>query len=462
MHAAPISIAATPATGGGDSNAQAGGDDLFAGLMAALFNPAAQTVQIGPTTPRVQGEAPAPAKQSVEGKPLVSAPAGGKPPRPGPFIPQEMLAVDVEAAAADRTPDQVRAGVQAAVALADRGELAKVEPHALPDPPAKTPPAAETPKPAASPAEKPALAAPALGLDQARPAEVVAVRAQVQAKESGPVAPQPAMLVAAQTQAVGAQAVGAQAVAVQAVQAQAVQAKAPPQATVPSKVDATAEPAGDRPSPARPAKAVPQSAIAQPTRVDISTSTEAIEDAALADDGGARDEWSDEAAHADSASHGEAGAAQKAEATPAALVRGSPHTVAHLSAEIARKLEAQTTRFQVELKPAGMGAVDVKVEIGASGAITAAMTFDSAQSADAMRARADELQAALEQAGFDVSGGLSFTAGGMDHRQSGGEARSHASAGPGPAAAIVTDELPTIPAQPQRFAAAQGRLDIRI
>jgi len=92
----------------------------------------------------------------------------------------------------------------------------------------------------------------------------------------------------------------------------------------------------------------------------------------------------------------------------AAIIRGAPETVASLAAEIVKKLEGRTTRFDVELDPAGLGRVDVRVEIGAHGRLTAAMAFDNPQAAAELRSRAGELQKALEQAGFDISGGLSF------------------------------------------------------
>lgn len=90
------------------------------------------------------------------------------------------------------------------------------------------------------------------------------------------------------------------------------------------------------------------------------------------------------------------------------VVRGSPETVASLAAQIVRKLDARTTRFDVQLDPIGLGHVDVRVEINAQGRITAALAFDNPQAAAEVRARSNELQKALEQAGFDVTGGLSF------------------------------------------------------
>lgn len=92
----------------------------------------------------------------------------------------------------------------------------------------------------------------------------------------------------------------------------------------------------------------------------------------------------------------------------AAPVRAPPETVANLTAQISKHLEGQSTKFEVELNPAGLGRVSVSVEIAASGKMTAAMSFDSPQAAAELRARSNDLQRALEQAGFDLSGGLSF------------------------------------------------------
>lgn len=89
-------------------------------------------------------------------------------------------------------------------------------------------------------------------------------------------------------------------------------------------------------------------------------------------------------------------------------VRGSPETVAALSAQIIKKLEGRSTRFDVELNPADLGRVDVRIEIGAHGRMTATMSFENPQAAAELRSRADELQKSLEQAGFDLSGGLQF------------------------------------------------------
>ena len=119
--------------------------------------------------------------------------------------------------------------------------------------------------------------------------------------------------------------------------------------------------------------------------------------------------------------------AQATQATAAAIdaaaVRGSPETVAKMAADIVRKLDGQSTRFDLQLDPHGMGKVDVAIEIDRAGKLTAAMSFDSAQSAADLRGRAGELRLALEQAGFDIAeGGLTFDLSGQNAGFGGREA----------------------------------------
>ena len=103
--------------------------------------------------------------------------------------------------------------------------------------------------------------------------------------------------------------------------------------------------------------------------------------------------------------------------------RGSPETVAGLAADIVRKVDGQSTRFDLQLDPYGLGKVDVAIEIDRDGKMTAALSFDSAQSAADLRGRAGELRLALEQAGFDIpEGGLTFDLSGQNAGFGGREA----------------------------------------
>lgn len=106
-------------------------------------------------------------------------------------------------------------------------------------------------------------------------------------------------------------------------------------------------------------------------------------------------------------------------------VRATSETVANLTAQMSKKLEGRSTKFDVELTPAGLGQVNIAVEIAASGKMTAAMSFETPQAAAELRARAHELQRALEQAGFDLSGGLSFDVAGDQGRQAQQQQQQH-------------------------------------
>jgi hypothetical protein len=86
-------------------------------------------------------------------------------------------------------------------------------------------------------------------------------------------------------------------------------------------------------------------------------------------------------------------------------VRGSPETVAHLAAQMIQRLDGLTTRFDLSLNPQSLGRVDVRIEIGAKGALKARMAFDNAASAHELSGRHAELRAALQSAGFDVPEG---------------------------------------------------------
>jgi Meckel syndrome type 1 protein len=110
-----------------------------------------------------------------------------------------------------------------------------------------------------------------------------------------------------------------------------------------------------------------------------------------------------------------------------AAVRGAPETVASLAAQMIKKLDGnRSTRFDIQLHPAELGRVDVRLEIGASGQLSASMSFDNPQAAAELKNRSAELRTALENAGFDLSGGLSFdVAGDRGQNQGQSQAQQH-------------------------------------
>ena len=94
----------------------------------------------------------------------------------------------------------------------------------------------------------------------------------------------------------------------------------------------------------------------------------------------------------------------------AAPARAVSDTVANLSAQIAQKTGGQTSRFDVQLDPLGLGRVNVSVEIDAKGAMSAALSFEKPEAASLLKSHASELQQSLAQAGFNLAdASLSFS-----------------------------------------------------
>ena len=115
------------------------------------------------------------------------------------------------------------------------------------------------------------------------------------------------------------------------------------------------------------------------------------------------------ASPADEASSNGPPAAQ-AEAAPAArehslstLSRATVDATAQIAAQILRKLEGRSTRFEIALRPAELGRVDVKLDIDSEGRLAARLAFDNPAAATDLRGRVDELRRQLEAAGFELA-----------------------------------------------------------
>uniref|UniRef100_UPI0025FA8762 flagellar hook-length control protein FliK n=1 Tax=Brevundimonas sp. TaxID=1871086 RepID=UPI0025FA8762 len=99
----------------------------------------------------------------------------------------------------------------------------------------------------------------------------------------------------------------------------------------------------------------------------------------------------------------EAIAPQPARPDAAAVQRQSFDAVTQVAAQIIRRLEGRSTRFEMELHPADMGRVDVRLDIDAEGRVAARLAFDNPAAAADLRGRADELRRNLEDAGFQLA-----------------------------------------------------------
>ncbi|WP_336977074.1 flagellar hook-length control protein FliK [Brevundimonas nasdae] len=130
------------------------------------------------------------------------------------------------------------------------------------------------------------------------------------------------------------------------------------------------------------------------------------------------------------------------------LSRATVETTAQLAAHIARKLDGRSTRFDMVLTPEDLGRVDVSLEIGKDGQLSARLAFDNPAAAADLKGRADELRRQLQEAGFQVAGdALDFsqrdpsTGGGAFERQ---QQRNALFAGGSRLAAQA--DMPTVPA----------------
>lgn len=85
------------------------------------------------------------------------------------------------------------------------------------------------------------------------------------------------------------------------------------------------------------------------------------------------------------------------------LSRTTLETTVQIAAQIVRKLEGRSTRFEMALTPDDLGRVDVSLDIDADGALHATLAFDNPVAATELRGRVDELRRQLIEAGFTVA-----------------------------------------------------------
>lgn len=106
----------------------------------------------------------------------------------------------------------------------------------------------------------------------------------------------------------------------------------------------------------------------------------------------------------DAGSAPESPAALREASSPTPLVsRVAVEATAQIAAQILRKLDSRSTRFEMALLPEELGRVDVKLDIDADGRLAARLAFDNPAAAADLRGRADELRRQLEQAGFHLA-----------------------------------------------------------
>lgn len=91
------------------------------------------------------------------------------------------------------------------------------------------------------------------------------------------------------------------------------------------------------------------------------------------------------------------------ETAPSQISRASLEATAQIAAQIVRKLEGRSTRFEMALTPDELGRVDVKLDIDSDGRLAARLAFDNPLAATDLKGRADELRRQLQDAGFQLA-----------------------------------------------------------
>ena len=84
--------------------------------------------------------------------------------------------------------------------------------------------------------------------------------------------------------------------------------------------------------------------------------------------------------------------------------------LAGLAVEIAARAQAGRNRFEIRLDPPELGRIDVRLDVDRSGHVTSRLMVDRAETLDALRRDAGDLERALQQAGFKTAdNGMQFT-----------------------------------------------------
>jgi flagellar hook-length control protein FliK len=195
-----------------------------------------------------------------------------------------------------------------------------------------------------------------------------------------------------------------------------VQLKADPEPVL-AKVPASASPGAGVAASSHPGQAGASSAQAASSDKPLSPTAEAAAAASSSADS------SDPTAAAAAAGQAAAGPAASGAPTAQAAAPAAgapPQAVAYLASALIKQANGgRSTSFNIELHPADLGRVEVKLQIESDGRLAARMSFDNPVAAADFQARSDDLRRSLEQAGFQLSGdSLSF--GGQDAQTAGG------------------------------------------
>ena len=91
--------------------------------------------------------------------------------------------------------------------------------------------------------------------------------------------------------------------------------------------------------------------------------------------------------------------------------------VDQVSVKISKAMQAGNDRISIQLKPAELGRIDVKMELTHDGRVMAVVTADNKDTLDLLRRDSGDLQKALENAGMQMdSGDMTFNLRGEENQ----------------------------------------------
>jgi flagellar hook-length control protein FliK len=88
---------------------------------------------------------------------------------------------------------------------------------------------------------------------------------------------------------------------------------------------------------------------------------------------------------------------------PSRLMAAAPVAIETLAVDIATRAQAGNTRFEIRLDPPELGRIDVRLDIDRGGNVTSRLVVERAETLDALRRDAHQLERALQDAGLKTS-----------------------------------------------------------
>lgn len=157
---------------------------------------------------------------------------------------------------------------------------------------------------------------------------------------------------------------------------------------------------------------------------------------------------------------------QTARTAPRATTPEAQRVMDQVKVNISKAIDRGVDHIKIQLRPASLGRIDVKLEVGSNGQVQATIVADKADTLDMLRADRSGLERALQDAGLKTDdSSLNFELRGQNHQ----DARSNKGGGPNGAPLQGTDDaddyedtILSADALRAQQANARGGVDVRI